>query len=131
DGAAPPAGVLRAAAQPAAPLASRIAERIERSVAGDGRGEADAAIVGDIARALGYSASYCARIFREAYGMSPREYRSAVVLREAKLLLLDPFLTVEAVAAKLGYDDPATFSKQFRRWTGMSPREYRTWKDDR
>ncbi|WP_158299268.1 AraC family transcriptional regulator [Paenibacillus antri] len=110
----------------AARLAEAIAGRIERSVAEGPHGEAEDDAILRIARSLGYSPSHCARVFREAYGMSPRAYRSAVTLREAKLLLLDPFLTVEAIAAKLGYDDPATFSKQFRRWTGMSPREYRT-----
>ncbi len=115
-----------ASPEAAARLAERIAARIERSVASGGAdGPADAAIL-RIAESLGYSASHCARVFREAYGMSPRAYRSAVVLREAKLLLLDPLLTIESIAAKLGYDDPAAFSKQFRRWTGMSPREYRS-----
>ncbi|WP_309118841.1 AraC family transcriptional regulator [Paenibacillus sp.] len=110
----------------AARLAEAIASRIERSVAEGADGEAEDDAILRIARSLGYSPSHCARVFREAYGMSPRAYRSAVTLREAKLLLLDPFLSVEAIAAKLGYADPATFSKQFRRWTGMSPREYRT-----
>ncbi len=114
-----------ASSEAASRLAERIADRIERSLASGATGDPDAAIL-RIAESLGYSASHCARVFREAYGMSPREYRSAVVLREAKLLLLDPLLTVEAIAAKLGYDDPAAFSKQFRRWTGMSPREYRS-----
>ncbi|HZG78245.1 MAG TPA: AraC family transcriptional regulator [Paenibacillus sp.] len=114
-----------AASEAASRLAERIADRIERSAASGAGGDSDAAIR-RIAESLGYSASHCARVFREAYGMSPREYRSAVVLREAKLLLLDPLLSVEAIAARLGYDDPAAFSKQFRRWTGMSPREYRS-----
>ncbi|MCI3919144.1 AraC family transcriptional regulator [Paenibacillus sp. TRM 82003] len=108
-------------------LAETIAGRIDHSVlAGDDDGGDDDATIEGIATALGYSAAHCGRIFRDVYGMSPRAYRSAVVLREAKLMLLGGELSVEAIAARLGYDDAATFSKQFRRWTGMSPREYRT-----
>jgi len=106
----------------AARLAAEIAGRIERDAA---NGESETPIA-DIARSLGYSPAYCGRVFRDAYGMSPRAYRSAVVLREAKLLLLSPDLGIEAIAKRLGYDDPSTFSKQFRRWTGMSPKEFRT-----
>lgn len=34
-------------------------------------------------------------------------------------------LTVEAVAALLGYNDTAAFRKAFRRWHGLSPSEFR------
>jgi AraC family transcriptional activator of pobA len=104
-------------------LAASIARSIERSVT---YGEDGDAAISDIARAVGYSVTYCSRVFRDAYGMSPRAFRSSVVLREAKLLLLDPERSIENIAERLGYGDAATFSKQFRRWTGMSPREYRT-----
>jgi AraC family transcriptional activator of pobA len=106
-------------------LAASIAESIEQSVTHGEEHEAEGGIA-DIARTLGYSAAYCGRVFRDAYGMSPRAYRSSIILREAKLLLLNLELTIESIAAKLRYDDAATFSKQFRRWTGMSPRDYRT-----
>jgi AraC family transcriptional activator of pobA len=109
----------------AARLAESVAECIERSVT-EGRYDETEAAITDIARTLGYSSAHCGRVFRDAYGMSPRAYRSSIVLREAKLLLLNPDLTIESIAAKLRYDDAATFSKQFRRWTGMSPRDYRT-----
>lgn len=107
-------------------LAQSIARRIELSVQNREEGIDSEEAIGDIARTLGYSAAYCGRVFRETYGMSPRAFRSSLMLREAKLLLLDLDLTVEGIAERLGYEDAATFSKQFRRWTGMSPREYRS-----
>lgn len=32
---------------------------------------------------------------------------------------------VEAIALKLGFEDPSNFSRSFRRWTGHTPRRYR------
>lgn len=40
-------------------------------------------------------------------------------------LLDKPGAKAAAVARTLGYTDPSSFSRAFRRWTGMSPRAYR------
>jgi AraC-like DNA-binding protein len=34
-------------------------------------------------------------------------------------------MSVEAIASQLGYDEPASFSRAFKRWYGMSPRSMR------
>nr|WP_059046793.1 AraC family transcriptional regulator [Paenibacillus rubinfantis] len=81
--------------------------------------------VAAVTAGLGYSASSCNRIFRSVYGMSPRQYLSALKLKKAKLLLMEPELSVEAVSMRLGYKDIAHFSRQFKRWTGESPGKFR------
>jgi AraC-like DNA-binding protein len=40
--------------------------------------------------------------------------------QKALVLLLDPRLTIEAIAATLGYSDTANFSRAFKRWTGRT-----------
>uniref|UniRef100_UPI00406D4F04 helix-turn-helix domain-containing protein n=1 Tax=Paenibacillus sp. FSL E2-0178 TaxID=2921361 RepID=UPI00406D4F04 len=81
--------------------------------------------IDDIASELGISASHCYRVFRQVFGISPREFLSEQMLHEAKVLLDDPSLSVSRISGILGYRDIAHFSRQFKRWHGTSPREYR------
>lgn len=78
-----------------------------------------------IAARLGYSTTHCNRAFHQIYGMSPRQYLSRLIIRHAKLLLMDNSLSVETIAHRLGYRDVSHFSKQFKRWTGLPPMGYR------
>ncbi|WP_010276745.1 helix-turn-helix domain-containing protein [Paenibacillus senegalensis] len=78
-----------------------------------------------LAEELGYSASYLRKVFHKIFGCSPRQYWSRMMLHTARIELLDPGQTLEGIAAKLGYQDGAHFSKQFKRWTGYSPTEFR------
>lgn len=79
----------------------------------------------DIAKRLGYSTTHCNRAFQQIYGMSPRQYLSRLIIRQAKLLLMDNSLSVDTIAHQLGYRDVSHFSKQFKRWTGLPPMGYR------
>ncbi|ANS77200.1 AraC family transcriptional regulator [Paenibacillus yonginensis] len=74
---------------------------------------------------LGYSPSACTRMFQEIYGISPRRYLSRLKLKKAKLLLMQPELSIEQISCRLGYADIAHFSRQFKRWTGESPGKFR------
>jgi len=44
---------------------------------------------------------------------------------KAQLLLRDPNLAVYEIAYLLGYSDPSTFHRAFRRWEGTSPSQFR------
>ncbi len=81
--------------------------------------------IAHLAEKLGYSRSYLCRVFRKVFGVSPRKYLSNSTLHHARLELLNPNQSMEQIAEKLGFQDGAHFSKQFKRWTGASPTEYR------
>lgn len=46
--------------------------------------------------------------------------------QDALRLLEDRTLSVEDIATRIGYTDPANFTRAFRKWTGQSPSEYRS-----
>ncbi|MBQ4899139.1 AraC family transcriptional regulator [Paenibacillus sp. Marseille-P2973] len=119
-------------------IAAEIAAGLEKSVEApesewladaDAEGEEPSDLsretVAAVTEGLGYSASSCNRMFHRVYGMSPRQYLSALKLKKAKLLLMESALSVEAVSARLGYKDIAHFSRQFKRWTGEPPGKFR------
>ncbi|WP_201006733.1 AraC family transcriptional regulator [Paenibacillus glycanilyticus] len=108
-------------------LASRVAimleEAVEEAAAAGLMNDKDT--VTSIAAAVGYSTSSVNRLFSRAFGVSPRQYLSTIMLKKAKLLLMDPELTIEEISSRLGYNNIAHFSRQFKRWTGEAPSRFR------
>ncbi|WP_274365495.1 AraC family transcriptional regulator [Paenibacillus thermotolerans] len=80
--------------------------------------------ISQLAKDLGYHRTYFSKLFRNAVGMSPQQFLLQVRMERAKELLHQP-LTVEHIAASIGFSDPLYFSKQFKRRFGLSPTEYR------
>lgn len=58
-------------------------------------------------------------------GTSYRDLLNATLQVLAKRELADPSLSIADVASRLGFSDPANFSRAFRRWTGQSPQAFR------
>lgn len=81
--------------------------------------------VQDLAGLCGLERSYLTRIFKEETGHSPREYLEDYRMKVALTLLKDPGISVGYVANSVGYTDPFSFSKAFKRRTGIAPARYR------
>ena len=75
---------------------------------------------------LGVSYSTLRHVFAEQVGLPPARYHLGLRLEEAKRLLTETALTVQAIAAKTGFSDPNHFSALFAKKTGQSPTRFRT-----
>ncbi len=81
--------------------------------------------VNDIVSYVGINRSYFSHIFKQKMGISPKDYLQQYRMEHARMLLGNTADTIESVAKKVGYQDPFTFSRLFKKLEGMSPREYR------
>ncbi|MEP7187600.1 MAG: ATP-binding protein [Roseiflexaceae bacterium] len=78
-----------------------------------------------IASAVGISQNYLSRIFQHELGMTPWDYLSRYRIKQAQDLLRDTEDSITEVAAQVGFEDPAYFSRVFRKQIGHSPQRYR------
>ncbi len=77
------------------------------------------------ARRLGVSPAHLRRLCRAHLGATPLDAVNARVVLEAKRLLVFTTLGVKQVAAEVGFDDHAYFSRFFQRQTGLAPTAFR------
>lgn len=63
--------------------------------------------------------------FRRATGLAPMEYVQTLRVEEAKHLLETTDMGLDEIAEAVGYVEPASFRRLFRRLVGMSPSVYR------
>jgi AraC-like DNA-binding protein len=75
--------------------------------------------------ARGLSYDHQARIFRDAYGLTPIQYVNSLRVERARFMLRDTDLQVNQVALALGFADVPYFNRMFSKYTGCSPTEYR------
>ena len=61
----------------------------------------------------------------ERQGSSYKKVLENVRLELAQELLTQTHFTVAEIAGKLGYLEPANFSRAFKRWTGQTPAAWR------
>jgi transcriptional regulator GlxA family with amidase domain len=77
----------------------------------------------ELAALGGLSARHFSREFRAATGLSAGEYRTLLRLEHARILLNDPHLSVEGVAAACGFRDGRQLRRLWRVRYGASPRQ--------
>lgn len=78
-----------------------------------------------LARAVGSNARRLNEAFRKHAGVTVFDYLREVRMEEARRLLCETGLEVQAIANELGYGSAANFSTAFRERFGLSPRQYR------
>lgn len=77
------------------------------------------------AQEIGVTVGQLSRLCREVLGMSSLDVINARLLHEAQRELVYTGLPIKQLAAELGFEDDAYFSRFFRKHTGQTPRDYR------
>jgi transcriptional regulator GlxA family with amidase domain len=65
------------------------------------------------------------RRFRSVTGFAPIEYVQALRIEEAKQMLETDAQSVDDIGSSVGYEDPASFRRVFKRGVGLPPAAYR------
>ena len=82
--------------------------------------------VSQIARSVGLDRSYLYSLFMEYLNTSPQEYLINFRIEKACDLMRSNSLSIGDIARSVGYDDPLTFSKVFRKLKGVSPSTFKS-----
>jgi AraC-like DNA-binding protein len=108
----------KAAPTPESEFRSEVERRLEPMLA------SGAVRIDEIARELGCSRQTLYRRLK-GEGVTFAELLDDLRRRLALRFVREDGLTVKETAFRLGFSDPAAFSRAYKRWTGTSPREAR------
>lgn len=81
--------------------------------------------INDIANYIGLNRSYLTHIFKKNLNVSPQEFLLNFRIEKACDLLKKSTLSIGDISRSVGYNDPLTFSKIFKKVKGTSPKNYR------
>lgn len=81
--------------------------------------------VTDYAKELGFSTKKLNIITKSILNISAKDFIDNIVTIEAKCLLKNTHLSIKEIAYSLGFDEPANFSRYFKKNTNRTPEEYR------
>ena len=79
----------------------------------------------ELAEIIKLSEGYFFEAFKYTTGMTPHRYISTAKMEKAKEMLLNENASVINVGMAVGFDNPAYFSKMFKREVGVSPSQFR------
>jgi AraC-like DNA-binding protein len=100
---------------------ARDADRISKAI-GHLRENFDQQLKMDnIARELGMSLSGFHHHFKSVTAMSPLQFQKQIRLQEARRLMLGEDLDAASAGFRVGYEDPAYFSREYKRLFGAPP----------
>ena len=81
--------------------------------------------VSELTKIIGVSQPYLYKIYKNAFGKSPKAFINEYRIIQAKKMLAETELTVSEIARGVGFSDSFAFSKCFSSKQGCSPSEYR------
>ncbi|MFK0252767.1 AraC family transcriptional regulator [Streptomyces sp. NPDC090445] len=81
--------------------------------------------IDEMAKTALFSKFHFTRIFKNATGITPGRFLSALRLERAKHLLVTTELNIADISNLVGYQSVGTFSSRFKNSVGMAPSAYR------
>jgi transcriptional regulator GlxA family with amidase domain len=78
-----------------------------------------------LARIAAMSPRHLTRVFRQATGVTPKQFAAKVKMQVARDLLGDPQRTVEAIASSVGFDDARQLRRLWKQSFGVSISAFR------
>ncbi len=81
--------------------------------------------VSDLASRCHLSYSHFARLFRDNYGRSCKEYINYIRLNKADELLMHTNYDISYIASRTGFFDSSHFIKAYKEWKGITPKQQR------
>lgn len=76
-----------------------------------------------------FSTSYCSRLIKSTTGANFNEWKKTLRLRRAESLLVNSHYTIAEISDSLGYSNPESFIRIFKKSHDVSPSEYRKQKN--
>lgn len=81
--------------------------------------------INEIADYIGINRSYLTSIFKKNLNLSPQEFLLNFRMDKAEELLSSTNLSIKIISNSVGYSDPLTFSKMFKKVKKMSPKKFK------
>jgi transcriptional regulator GlxA family with amidase domain len=78
-----------------------------------------------LAKSVNLSPTRLGYLFKAETGIPPARYLRTLRMQDATTLLVNTFLSVKEIVARVGFTDESHFVKRFRRIYGVTPTEYR------
>jgi AraC-like DNA-binding protein len=78
-----------------------------------------------LAQSVNLSTTRLWYLFKAETGSPPGRYLKTLRMQDASTLLVDTFLSVKEIVARVGFTDESHFVKDFKRIFGVTPTEYR------
>ena len=104
------------------PACDRRIRRAAEYIRSNAGGEAS---IDTLAKEAGLSRAHFFRLFQSSIGLPPKVYVNVVRMERAVEAVLHREVPVGEVGARLGFSDPAHFTRFFRNNAGVSPSEFR------
>lgn len=81
--------------------------------------------ISEVANSLGVSQTYLTRFFKRELKMTFADYLTNVRIKNAIILMRDPYLELYEIAELIGYSTQHYFSNVFKKHVGISPKDYK------